>query len=249
MTYGGILPRSVRMSSSWSSFGSATPLNGEFEANRNDVEANFLATVDLAPADRPHRRSRRVRSGAEVTERVQRIADDRNLQESIEHWLERLSETCRTLLQVAAVIGRDVANTLFPFVNALDKEISINGRGYRVVGVLAERDVFLVGAEDPNNENKAVYLPYLTLRKLYPDVDDNFVMAQARPGMMKEAVEEVRDLLRRRRKVAFGAPDHTGYGGGQRLGQFGAVVVGMMGQQQRQQILIECRPRGAGACP
>ena len=43
------------------------------------------------------------------------------------------------------------------------KDVTINGRAYRVVGVLAERDVFLVGAEDPNNENKAVYMPYLTL--------------------------------------------------------------------------------------
>ncbi len=38
---------------------------------------------------------------------LQRIGDDRNLQESIERWLERLSETCRTLLQVGAVIGRE----------------------------------------------------------------------------------------------------------------------------------------------
>ena len=127
-----------------------------------------------------------------------------------------------------AVIGRDVANTLFPFANAVDKEISINGRGYRVIGVLAERDVFLVGAEDPNNENKAVYLPYLTLRKLYPDVDDNFVMAQARPGQMKAAVEEVRELLRRRRKVAFGKPDNFGISTSEQIiSQFGAITGGV----------------------
>lgn len=126
------------------------------------------------------------------------------------------------------VIGRDVANTLFPFINAVDKELTINGRSYRVVGVLAERDVFLVGAEDPNNENKAVYLPYLTLRKLYPDVDDNFVMAQARPGQMKAAVEEVRELLRRRRKVAFGAPDNFGISTSEQIiSQFGAITGGV----------------------
>ena len=126
------------------------------------------------------------------------------------------------------VIGRDVANTLFPFTNALDKELSINGRAYKVVGVLAERDVFLVGAEDPNNENKAVYLPYLTLRKLYPDVDDNFVMAQARPGQMKAAVEEIRELLRRRRKVAFGAPDNFGISTSEQIiSQFGAITGGV----------------------
>jgi len=126
------------------------------------------------------------------------------------------------------VIGRDVANTLFPYSNAVDQDVTINGRGYRVVGVLAERDVFIVGAEDPNNENKAVYMPYLTLRKLYPDVDDNFVMAQARPGMMDAAVEEIRELLRRRRKVAYGAPDNFGIStSDQIITQFQAITGGV----------------------
>lgn len=126
------------------------------------------------------------------------------------------------------VIGHDVANTLFPFTNAIDKSVSINGREYRVVGVLAERDVFLVGAEDPNNENKAVYMPYLTLRKSYPDVDDNFVMAQARPGMMNQAVEEIRELLRRRRHVAFNAKDNFGIStSDQIISQFNAITGGV----------------------
>src|SRR5687768_702281 len=126
------------------------------------------------------------------------------------------------------VIGRDVANTLFPFSNAVDQEVTISGRSYRVVGVLAERDVFLVGAEDPNNENKAVYMPYLTLRKLYPDVDDNFVMAQARPGQMQQAVEEIREVLRRRRKVAFGAKDNFGISTSEQIiTQFGAITGGV----------------------
>ena len=126
------------------------------------------------------------------------------------------------------VIGRDVANTLFPFSNAIDSQVTINGRSYQVVGVLAERDVFLVGAEDPNNENKAVYMPYLTLRKFYPDVDDNFVMAQARPGQMRQAVEEIRELLRRRRKVAYGAADNFGISTSEQIiSQFGAITGGV----------------------
>ncbi len=126
------------------------------------------------------------------------------------------------------VIGRDVANTLFPFSNAVDQYVTISGRSYRVVGVLAERDVFLVGAEDPNNENKAVYMPYLTLRKLYPEVDDNFVMAQARTGQMQQAVEEIREVLRRRRKVAYGAKDNFGISTSEQiLSQFGAITGGV----------------------
>jgi putative ABC transport system permease protein len=126
------------------------------------------------------------------------------------------------------VIGHDVANTLFPFEEAVGQEITINGRGYRVAGVLAERETFLVGAEDPNNENKAVYLPYQTLKQLYPDVDDNFIMATARPGRMREAVEEVRELLRRRRKVAYDQPDNFGLStSDQIIEQFGAITGGV----------------------
>jgi len=126
------------------------------------------------------------------------------------------------------VIGRDVANTLFPFANALDGELMINGRNYRVVGVLAERETFIVGAEDPNNENKAVYLPYLTLKQLYPDVKDNFIMAQAQPSKMKQAVEEIREVLRKRRKVPFSKPDNFGLQtSDQIIEQFGAITGGV----------------------
>ncbi len=127
-----------------------------------------------------------------------------------------------------AVIGRDVANTLFPNLVAIDREISINGRGYRVIGVLAERDTFLVGAEDPNNENKAVYLPYRTVQRLYPKVEDNFIMAQARPGKMQQALEEVRELLRKRRKVEYNAPDNFGVQTSEQIiEQFGAITSGV----------------------
>ena len=54
------------------------------------------------------------------------------------------------------------------------------------------------------------------------------VMAQARPGMMKEAVEEIRDLLRRRRKVAFGAPDNFGISTSEQIiTQFQAITGGV----------------------
>jgi putative ABC transport system permease protein len=126
------------------------------------------------------------------------------------------------------VLGRDVANTLFPYTNALDRDIMINGRNYRVIGVLAEREIFLVGADDPNNENKAVYLPYLTLQKLYPEAEDNFIMAQAQPGQMNRAVEEMREVLRRRRKVSFGKPDNFGISTSDEIvEQFGAITGGV----------------------
>jgi putative ABC transport system permease protein len=108
------------------------------------------------------------------------------------------------------VIGRDVANTLFPNLAALDKEITINGRNYRVIGVLKTRDNFLTPSDDPGNENKAVYIPYQTLRKIYPNVKENFIIAQATPGKLDEAVDEIRQVLRKRRKVAYSQADNFG---------------------------------------
>jgi putative ABC transport system permease protein len=108
------------------------------------------------------------------------------------------------------VIGRDVANTLFPNINALEKEIIINGRSYRVIGVLKQRDSFITPAEDPGNENKAVYIPYESIRKVYPNVKENFVIAQAIPGKLDDAVDEIRHLLRKRRNVSYYQPDNFG---------------------------------------
>jgi putative ABC transport system permease protein len=108
------------------------------------------------------------------------------------------------------VIGRDVANTLFPNLNALEKDIVINGRSYRVIGVLKERDNFLQSSEDPGNENKAVYIPYESIRKVYPNVKENFVMAQAAPGKLDDAVDEIRLVLRKRRNVSYTQRDNFG---------------------------------------
>jgi len=126
------------------------------------------------------------------------------------------------------VIGRDVANTLFPNVNALDKEITINGRNYRVIGVLKKRELFISPSDDPGNENRAVYIPYETIRKIYPNVKENFVMAQAAPGKIEQAVDEIRQVLRKRRKVAYSQPDNFGIITSKGIiEQFGAITGGI----------------------
>jgi putative ABC transport system permease protein len=127
-----------------------------------------------------------------------------------------------------AVIGVDVANTLFPFQNAIGQDIQIEGRNYEVIGVLAEREIFLVSSDDPNNENKSVYIPFKTIKQLYPANEDCFIMTTARPGQMKDAVEEVRNILRKRRNVAFDQPDNFGLStSDQILEQFGAITGGI----------------------
>ena len=127
-----------------------------------------------------------------------------------------------------AVIGVDVANTLFPYSNALDQDIQIEGRNYRVIGVLREREIFLVGAEDPNNENKTVYLPFKTIKQLFPANEDCFIMVTAKSGKMREALDEMRAVLRRTRKVPADKPDNFGVQtSDQIIEQFGAITGGI----------------------
>ena len=127
-----------------------------------------------------------------------------------------------------AVIGIDVANTLMPNIDAVGKNILIKGQPFEVIGVLQRRETFLVSSDDPNNENKSVYIPYSTIRKFYPQFDDNFVMAQAYPGRVTEAFEEIRGLLRQRRGVGYNAPDNFAVTTSDRiLEQFDQIVGGV----------------------
>jgi putative ABC transport system permease protein len=126
------------------------------------------------------------------------------------------------------VIGQDVANTLFPGLRPVDKEILINGRYFRVIGVLEKRDNFLTPDDDPNNENKSIYLPYESLRKMFPNLKDNFIIAQAQIGSLDRAQEEIRQVLRKRRNVAYSAPDNFGVStADQIMEQFAAITGGV----------------------
>src|SRR6195256_4793770 len=111
--------------------------------------------------------------------------------------------------QNVCVIGSKVADDFFRFGSPVEQTIKIGEQEFRVVGVLQKREQFLFsgGSDDQNN---AIYLPYNVAKKLKPNADDVFIMAVAKPGVMDEAKEQVRDMLRVRRQVPFSAPDNFG---------------------------------------
>jgi len=111
--------------------------------------------------------------------------------------------------QEVCVVGSKVADDFFPFGSPVEQTIKIGADEFRVVGVLQKREQFLIsgGSDDQNN---VIYLPYEVARKLKPNADDVYIMAVGRPGMMDEAKDQVRDMLRVRRQVPFAAADNFG---------------------------------------
>lgn len=105
------------------------------------------------------------------------------------------------------VIGLNIAETLFPHTDAIDKEIYIDGRKFRVVGVMGKRKGGFLG---DNSDDKVILVPYETMKKIYPTADEHFIAILAKPGQLQRAIDQATDVLRRRRKVRFNEPNNFG---------------------------------------
>ena len=106
-----------------------------------------------------------------------------------------------------AVIGHDLAEGFFPAEDPIGKNILVSGVSYEVIGVLEKRKGQFFRNE---SSDKAVVVPYRTYRKHNPSDDEHFIGAQAFPGRKAAAEDEIRSLLRRRRKVPYDKPDNFG---------------------------------------
>lgn len=106
-----------------------------------------------------------------------------------------------------ALIGPDLANALFPDEDPLGKPILVDGVSYEVIGVMARRKGQLMKGDATE---KAILVPYRTYQKHRPMDDENLIGAVAYPGRIAEAEDEIRGVLRRRRKVPFDKPDNFG---------------------------------------
>jgi putative ABC transport system permease protein len=106
------------------------------------------------------------------------------------------------------LLGYTTANLLFPggAPNAIGQEVTVDGQLFTVIGTLEKRRQGLSGGANP--EDNIAFMPVTTLRKLYPNKKDYVIFAKAKdPKVVAEAVEEIRDMLRRKRRLSNDKPD------------------------------------------
>jgi len=105
--------------------------------------------------------------------------------------------------QPVAVIGHDVATTLFPegIDRAVGQDITLSNTRYRVIGVLERQGSFL-GIQ---SFDKQVIIPLSSLLRIFSGWWGNSIRVQTAPGADKEAaVDELTGLYRRIRGVEPG---------------------------------------------
>jgi putative ABC transport system permease protein len=104
------------------------------------------------------------------------------------------------------VLGHDTAEELFGNESAIGKEVSVESGMYVVIGVLDKRKQPFGGGKNPNDN--AAFFPMGTFHNLHPEDKDLWVAVKYDDPKNKGLVEEeIREMLRIRRKVKVQADD------------------------------------------
>lgn len=108
------------------------------------------------------------------------------------------------------IIGVDVKQALFPYEDPVDKEVRINGNPYRIIGVMEPLGNFFGQSRD-----NSIFVPITTFDKyyaegLFPEVVFFMVVRPISRAYVKTAMDEITDILRRRRRVPSGAKNDFG---------------------------------------
>jgi putative ABC transport system permease protein len=167
----------------------------EVEAISKKPAVAAIAPIQLVSVDT-------VKYGTDRAQDVQVLGTTPEYQEVHESFVDRgrfLSQQDVNRGTQVAVIGTDIRDALFPFVDPVGKEISLDGRRFTVVGVLNRKGKFLWMTMD-----NYVLIPVNSLQK--QDRRFNFMVANmkaASPAQIDRAIDEATEAMRRVRKLKF----------------------------------------------
>jgi putative ABC transport system permease protein len=104
------------------------------------------------------------------------------------------------------VLGFDTAETLFPRIDPIGKEIDVEGWKLTVIGVADKRKQGLGGGANP--EDNILCVPLGTFQKMHPEYKDFLISVRVEnQAVIPEVIDRMEELLRRRRHVPPNKPD------------------------------------------
>src|ERR1041384_4179523 len=108
------------------------------------------------------------------------------------------------------VLAQDVVRALFKYEDPIGKEIKIGGTPFRVIGVMQTFGNFFGQSRD-----NSLYIPLTTYQKYYPEVQPPqtvyfIVMRPHTRADVRHVMDDIIDMLRRRRRVPLSAPNNFG---------------------------------------
>jgi len=105
------------------------------------------------------------------------------------------------------VLCYDTTQELFGNQDPLGREVNIEGRLFEVVGTVQKIKSVFGGGKDPNDNR--VFFPLGTFKTLHPELKQHWISVKATShDDMPKAMDEIRELLRRRRRVPPDKPDN-----------------------------------------
>ncbi|MBV8520271.1 MAG: ABC transporter permease [Acidobacteria bacterium] len=125
------------------------------------------------------------------------------------------------------VLGRGLADTLFPRTDPLGKVVSIYGRKYLVIGVMEKQGATMFESTDSH-----AYIPLTTFDNHFPwvkrDRGVNIATVPRKPEWVDRVIDEGTAVLRARRRVPFNKPNDFGIMTPDKLiGNFRAITGGI----------------------
>lgn len=101
------------------------------------------------------------------------------------------------------VIGVNAADALFPGKEGeiVGKMVRMNGQIWEVIGVIEKRKAGFFGE---NEEDRKVFMPLRTARKVAPQRDYLLHIIKAKPDKVQAALDDAESVLRQRREVKYG---------------------------------------------
>ena len=105
------------------------------------------------------------------------------------------------------LLGHDAAEDLFQDESPIGQDVECGGSVFQVIGVIDKTPQPFGSGR--NTQDNAAYFPLGTFRKLHPEIKDFWITVKYDSQANKALViDEIRELLRRRRSVRLDQPDN-----------------------------------------